>query len=132
AARPVRPSEPPARSTTTAADLTRLTNVIILPLVLPARSSRPVRAERRGTGGGHPVRGSCAVRYPCLPVTPADRRAGGVTAPGRLTRVVNGGWLPRGRRSEQHTGTTSTTTDRNGELFIPGPARLISQSPPEI
>src|SRR6185437_11062939 len=74
-------------------------------------------------GAGRPVRGSCAVRYPCLPGTPADRPAGGVTAPSRLTRVVNGGWLPRGRRSEQHTGTTPTTTDRNGELFIPGPAR---------
>src|SRR6185312_6593330 len=72
------------------------------------------------------------VTHPCLPVTPADRPAGGVTAPSRLTRVVNGGWLPQGRRSEQHTGTTPTTTDRNGELFIPGPARLISQSPPEI
>src|SRR6185437_5571715 len=110
-------------STTTAADLTRLTNVIILPLVLPARSSRPVRAERRGTGGGAPGQGlvCCHASMPsCDASGPA---AGGVTAPSRLTRVVNGGWLPQGRRSEQHTGTTPTTTDRNGELFIPGPAR---------
>src|SRR4029077_4829806 len=95
--------------------------------------------EPAGAGGatryrGAPGQGSCAVRHPCLPGTPADRGAGGFTAPSliRLTRVVNGGWLPRGRRSERHTGTTSTTTDRNGELFIPGSAPLINQSPPEI
>jgi len=53
-------------------------------------------------------------------------------SPSRLTRVVNSRWLPQGRRSERHTGTTSTTTDRNGELFIRGSAPLINQSPLEI
>ena len=91
-------------------------------LVLPARSSRPVRAERRGTGGGHPVRGSCAVTHPCLPVTPADRPAGGVTAPSRLTRVVNGGWLPQ-------AGGQSGTLEPRLLLRI-GTASCSSQAPP--